>query len=144
MYQKPVILVNDDLAEGVYAASGSSTDCWEVSGGSVQDYNGSHHVFEISAKHSTDVTHITTQVVYTFTFSAPVTNAYSESDFVTTFSGSTVTVTRNLHANGYNSGDNVTFKVWVKAADEATTKGIALTSISYVCRHETNVQGGID
>lgn len=143
MYKKPVILVNDDLAEGVYAASGAeSTNCWTVDGKSVQDWNGSHNVFEIHSHHSTDVTHITTEVVYTITFSEPLSDAYSE--FASSFSGSTVTVTRNLHANGYHSGDDVTFKVWAKAADEATTKGLSITSISYTCRHETNVQGGID
>ena len=143
MYKKPLILVNDDLAEGVYAASGAG-DCWAVSGRSVQDWNGSHNVFEMCAVHSKDAAHNTTQVVYTYTFSAPVTNAYAEGGLDCQYSGNTVTVTRNLHANGYHSGDNVTFKVWVRAADEATTKAIALTGISYVCRHEENVQGGID
>lgn len=142
MYNKPLILVNDDLAEGVYADSGSSTDCWDVDGYSVQDWNGSHHVFEISAFHHTDVTHITTQVVYTITFSQALTNAYSEFDC--SYSGNTVVVTRDLHANGYYSGDSVTFKVWAQAADEGSTKALTLTGISYVCRHETNVQGGLD
>ena len=146
-YEKPVVIENEDLAEGVFAASGdsgSSSDCWTVSGRSVQDWNGSHNVFEMSAVHSTGVTHITTQVTFIYTFSTPITDAYAEAGFSTTVSGNTVTVVRDLHANGYHSGDNVTFKVWVKAADEATTKAIALTGISYTCRHETNVQGGND
>lgn len=144
MYRKPIIISADDLMEGVYADSGSntSTDCWNVSGGSVQDWNGSHNVFEMHSIHSTAAAHITGEVVYTFTFSAPLTAAYSE--FPSSFSGNTVTVTRNLHANGYHSGDDVTFKVWVKAADEATTKSLTLTGTSYVCRHDVNVQGGID
>ena len=143
-YIKPVVLGNDDLAEGVYAASGSteSTDCWTVDGRSVQSWNGSHNVFEMSAQHSSGVAHITTQVVFTYTFSAPLTDASSEFD--SSFSGNTVVVTRNLHANGYYSGDDVTFKVWVSAGDQAATEALTLTGISYVCRHETNVQGGID
>ena len=146
MYKKPIIIDAMELFEGVYAESGSntSTDCWDVGGSSVQDWNGSHNVFEMYANHSTSVTHITTQVTFVYTFSAPITDAYSESDNSVTFSGNTVTVVRNLHANGYHSGDRVTFKVWVKAADEATTKSLALTGTSYTCRHETNVQGGID
>ena len=145
-YESPVVLKNEELAEGVFTASGadgaSSTDCWTVGSTSVQDWNGSHHVFQIEAKHSTDVVHITTQVVYTIKFSAPLENAYSEFDC--TFSGNTAVVTRDRHANGYNSGDNVTFKVWAQGADEATTKALSITGISYVCRHETNVQGGND
>lgn len=146
MYEKPVVLGSDDLAEGVFAASGgggnSSTDCWTVGGRSVQDWNGSHNVFEMSATHSKAVTHITSKVVYTYTFSQPIVNAYSEFD--SGFSGNTVTVTRDRHANGYYSGDDVTFKVWVQCADEATTKAVTLTGISYVCYHEVNVQGGYD
>ncbi len=144
-YRKPVAMAATGAAEGVFAASGdgsSSTDCWTVSGRSVQDWNGSHNVFEIAAHHSTEVTHITTQVVYTITFSSPIKDAFSEFDC--TFSGNTAVVTRDLHANGYYSGDSVTFKVWAQAADEAATKSLAITGISYVCRHETNVQGNID
>lgn len=151
-YEKPVVVSNDDVFEGVYAASGAgigggggdatSTDCWSVSGRSVQDWNGSHNVFEISAQHSTGVTHITSQVTYVITFSNSLTDAYSE--FTSSFSGNTVTVVRDLHANGYHSGDTVTFKVWAKGSDEATTKSLAISGISYVCRHEVNVQGGID
>lgn len=149
MYKRPLILLNDDLAEGVYAdGSGntatSSTDCWDVGGKSVQDWNGSHNVFEMWSNHHTDVEHITTEVTYTYTFSSPITDAYAEAGFKTTVSGNTVTVVRDLHANGYKSGDRVTFKVWVKCADEATTKAVDMTNVSYVCRHEVNVQGKID
>ena len=150
-YEKPIAISNEDFAENVFMASGgvsadgsSSTDCWTVGGRSVQDWNGSHNVFEMSAKHSTSVTHITTKVVFTYTFSNTITDAYSEGGNGVEFSGNTVTVTRNLHANGYYSGDGVTFKVWAKSIDEASTKALALTGITYVCRHETNVQGGND
>lgn len=140
-YEKPFVLLDEGIGEGVFMASGSS-DCWTVSARSVQDWNGSHNVFEVSAVHSTSVVHISSNVEFKFTFSQPVTDAYSE--FPSTFSGNTVVVNRNLHANAYNSGDRVTFKVWVKAADEATTKGISCNGITYKCTHETNVQGGID
>ncbi|MCM1191351.1 MAG: hypothetical protein NC123_07010 [Butyrivibrio sp.] len=142
-YEKPVVLANEDVAEGVYTASGeTSTDCWTVEAKSVQDWNGSHHVFEISCKHSTDVVHISSQTKVSLTFSTSVTDAYSE--FPCTFSGTQVTVTRQLHANAYNSGDNMTYKVWVKAADEATTKLITCESATITCTHAVNVQGGFD
>ena len=146
-YERPTVVEFDDMAEGVFAASGdagSSSDCWTVGGRSVQSWNGSHNVFEMSAVHSTGVTHITTQVTFVYTFSVPIDEAYAEAGFATSVSGNQVTVVRDLHANGYYSGDNVTFKVWVKSGDQATTEAIALNSISYTCRHETNVQGGID
>lgn len=145
-YQKPIVLLNEDLAEGVYAASGgggdTSTDCWTVTPVSVQDWSGSHHIFEIRCTHSNTVEHISGATTVTLKFSAPVTDAYSE--FPCTFSGSTVTITRTLLADAYNSGDNMTYKVWVKAADEAATKSISCTDATITCKHETNVQGKYD
>lgn len=142
-YVSPEAFVSNEVMEGVYMASGASTsDCWNVSGKSVQDWNGSHNVFEISAKHSSDVEHITSKVIYKITFNHPIVDAYSE--FESYFNGSTVVVTRNLHANGYKSGDAVTFKVWAKANDEATTKSLAITNIDYKCEHSVNVQGKYD
>ena len=143
-YEKPVVLVNEELAEGVYAASGAqvSTDCWTVEAVSVQDWDGSSHVFEVRCKHSTDVVHISTKTDVTLTFSNTVTDARSE--FSCSYSGSTVNVSRELHANAYNSGDTMTYKVWVKAADEATTKAITCTYAGISCTHAVNVQGGFD
>ena len=146
-YEKPMVMVADGLSEGVYAASGAaagetSTDCWTVSGRSVQDWNGSHNVFEISAKHSTAVEHISGETTVTIVFNNNITDAYSE--FPCSFSGNTATVTRTLLADAYKSGDSVTYKVWAKAADEATTNGLAISSIGITCKHETNVQGKYD
>ena len=124
-YEKPMVMVNDGLSEGVYAASGATeaADCWTVDPVSVQDWNGSHHVFEIRCVHSTAVQHISSATTVTLTFSNALTDAYSE--FPSSFSGTNVTVTRELHANAYKSGDTMTYKVWVKA-----------------CTKTVNVQGG--
>jgi len=178
-YERPVVLLNEELAEGVYAASGAApeepynppeatpapdggagggsaptptptptpdeavtTDCWTVDPVSVQDWNGSHHVFEIRCVHSNSVEHISSNTEVVLTFSGSVTDAYSE--FPCSFSGSTVTINRTLLADAYKSGDNMTYKVWVKAADEATTKSISCTGATISCTHETNVQGKYD
>ena len=143
-YEKPVLDVVAGFSENVYMASGNNGggDCWVVSGTSDQDLAGSCHVFVVKATHSNQVEHISTGVTYVITFSAPV--VYSYSEFPCTYSGNTVVVTRELHANGYKSGDNVTFKVWAQAADEATTKALAITGISWSCQHATNVQGKYD
>lgn len=137
-YEKPVVLVNDGWSEGVFAASGDP-ECWTIDPVSVQDWNGSHHVFEIRCKHSTSVEHISSATTVTLNFSAPLTDAYSE--FECTYSGSTVTVVRTLLADAYKSGDQMTYKVWVKAADEATTKGISCTGATIKCTKTVNVQG---
>ncbi len=141
-YEKPLILANEDIAEGVYAASGAgSADCWTVAPVSVQDWTGSHHVFEIRCVHSATVEHISSAATVEVTFDKTITDAYSEANFSCSFSGSTVTVTRELLANAYKSGDNVTYKVWVKAADEATTKTLTVKSATITCTKTVNVQG---
>lgn len=143
-YVKPIVLSNEELAEGVYAASGGipEGDCWTVKASSVQDWNGSHNVFEVTAVHSKDYKHISIETVVTLTFSETLTDAYSE--FPCTFSGNTVTVTRTLLADGYMSGDTYTYKVWVSTGNEATTKAIECTNVSIRGVKDYNVQGEID
>lgn len=140
-YEKPIIVVNEEVSEGVYASSGSidSADCWTVTPVSVQDWNGSHHVFEIQCIHSNAVEHISSATTITLTFDRPVNDAYSE--FPCTFSGNTVTITRELHANAYKSGDTMTYKVWVRGIDEADTKGISCVGAGIECNKSVNVQG---
>lgn len=145
-YEKPVLSLVENIGEGVYMASGEtgvSTDCWTYGVRSVQSWSGSHNVFEVSAAHSTAVEHISSKVVYTIVFSAPLTDAYSEFEG-TTWSGNTVTVVRELHANAYKSGDSVTFKVWAKAADQASTEALTGYVQKVECTHTTNVQGKLD
>ncbi|MDD7404077.1 MAG: hypothetical protein SO170_05510 [Butyribacter sp.] len=140
-YEKPDAVVIQEVSEGVYVASGDSGsgDCWTVSAKSVQDWNGAYHVFEVKCKHSASVEHISSASTVRLTFSAPLTDAYSE--FTTKFSGNSVTIVRELHANAYKSGDTMTYKVWVKAADEATTKGLACQGATISCKKSVNVQG---
>jgi hypothetical protein len=139
MLEKPSVVLMDDLAEGVFAASG----CWSGSVASTQDWNGSHHVFEIRLTHSKEVEHISTACTITLAFTGPVIDAYTEdSDWSCSVNGTTVTVTRINHANAYKSGEKVTYKVWAKSVDEATTKALSCSITSYDCSKQTNVQGG--
>ena len=72
-YEKPIVLANEELAEGVYAASGGN--CWAPTITSVQDYVDGKHVFEVGNSHSTDVEHISESYTIEITCSAPVTVA---------------------------------------------------------------------
>lgn len=137
-YVTPMILANEELSEGVYAASGSA-DCWTVDAYSVQEFNNSHQVFEVHCVHSDTVEHISSASTVVLVFNYPVVDAYSEFD--TSVSGNTVTIVRSLLADSYKSGDNVTYKVWVQASDEATTKALAVQGASISCTKSVNVQG---
>lgn len=145
-YERPIVVINDDLAEGVYAASGLPTgpkgtsDCWDFEIYSVQDSNGSHQVFEIKLRHHTGMEHISSATTVSVTFSSTLSDAYAEFD--STFSGSTITITRVLLADAYNDGDWVTYKIWAKGTDEATTKALTVTDVSLSCTKSINVQGG--
>ena len=136
-YKKPLFVMTDSVSEGVYMASGDST-CWTARARSVQDWNGSHNVFEITATHTPAVQHIYTAVTIEMTFNNVIKEAYSENNWNCIVAG-----TRENHGNGYGSGDNAGgFKVWVKSIDEATTKGLECTGCSPRCHSAVNVQGG--
>lgn len=140
-YAKPVVLANDEVAEGVYAGSGKEPNCWTVDPVSVQDWNGWGHEFEIRCKHSADVEHISAATTVTLTFSAPLIQATAQG-YECSFSGKKVTITRTSLADSYKSGDTMSYKVIVQAADEATTKGITCTGATISCDKQVNVQGG--
>lgn len=142
-YQKPAVVLNEGLAEGVFAASGEP-ECWTVNPVSVQDWDGARHVFEIRCVHSNTVKHISSATTVTLTFNNTVKYAYAEAGHQTTYSGNTVQVVRELHANAYQSGDTMTYKVFVESSDEAMTKALACTGATIKCTHQTNVQGEYD
>ncbi len=147
-YEKPVLTANEYLAEGVYAASGSSDtvgeevsgDCWTVSVTKDQTDAGGYCTFRVAATHSQSVTHISTKTVVTIQFSDAVTSAEFEG-FTASVSGTTVTLTRESHANAYYSGDNFNtlLKIW-----SDNYKTIDVVSSGITCTHAVNVQGGYD
>ncbi len=142
-YSKPNVIADEGLSEGVYMASGAGEpECWTIDAVSVQDWNGSHHVFEIRCVHSTAAVHISSATEVVLTFNTALIDAYSE--FPCTFSGNMATVNRTLHANAYKSGDTMTYKVWVQADSEAATKALYVTNATITCTKTVNVQGGYD
>lgn len=130
-YKKPVIELMPGQAESIYAASGS--ECWSTSATSTQNWNGTYNVFRINATHTSKMEHASESTVFTITFNNTITKAYSE--FPCNFYGNTVEVTRALHANGYPSGDNVSFTLSVASSDEASTKALQVINITQQCNY---------
>lgn len=138
-YVKPVVLVNEELAEGVYAASGAG-DCWSIGVTSDQEWNGKGHTFRIQINHSDKVEHISTQSTAVLTFNYPV--EVKECEFPAVANGNTVTITRTQHANAYQSGDQANYLLVVSTGDEATTRALACTGKKIMDTGITeNVQG---
>lgn len=143
-YEKPVVLANEELAEGVYAASGTGTpECWTIDVVSVQKWTGVAQNFEVRCVHSSDVEHISDATTITVTFSSALDES-SYAEFPSTVSGNTITVTRTLLADAYKSGDNMTFKIWAVASgkDQAATEALYVTDKTIRCTKVINVQGG--
>lgn len=141
-YEKPVVMVNDDLAEGVYAASGAT--CWSITGSSSQNWNGSGHIFEFHATHSTSVQHISNGFTAKITFNYNIASvSHMDAEGSVGSSGNVVTATVGTFGNAYHSGDNRSFKLIVSTGDEATTKLLSITGMEiYDCDWSANVQGG--
>lgn len=141
-YVKPMIIPNEELAEGVYASSGSSADCWSVEAVSSQYWDGAYHVFEVHMEHDIHAGHVSTAQTITLSFSGDITAI--RCDFPCTFSGNTVTITREVWEDIFLSGTNVTFNLWVQAADQAATEQLYCTGATITCTSQTNDQGGYD
>ncbi len=139
-YEKPVVTVNDGLAEGVYAASGAT--CWSITGSSVQDWNGSYHIFQFEAVHSTSVQHISNGFKAKITFNHNITFANNQQG-TASVSSNVVTAEVGTFGNAYGSGDRREFKLELSTGDRATTELLSIVGMEiYDCDWTVNVQGG--
>jgi len=140
-YVKPVVLATEDTSEGIYTASGVvDSDCWTVDVTKDQDDAGGYSTFRVAARHSDSAEHISSKTVVEVVFDQTVTGAEFEG-FGAEASGNMVTLTRESHANAYQSGDNFNslLKIW-----SPEYKTIQVVSAGISCTHEVNVQGKYD
>jgi hypothetical protein len=162
-YARPIAVVNDDVAESVFAASGfqvteelnangdavnpltgavlednEGSECWTVASELVQmNSNGNgENIYQIRIVHSTSLEHLSNGTKVSLMFNQNVKDARSE--FPTEVSGSVVTVNRELLGDSYRSGDQATFKVWATGDDYKT---LQIVHGICVCNKAINVQG---
>ncbi|MCR4675304.1 MAG: hypothetical protein K5675_09850 [Lachnospiraceae bacterium] len=83
-YEKPIVITNDDVAEGVFLASGSSDKTQSMVKTSTQNW-GSNGCATYSANVSGDG-----HVVLEATFDQTITNAWADHNCETSYSGKTV------------------------------------------------------
>ena len=129
-YEKPIVMINEELAEGVYAASGQSVDCWIidkngettnfVAGDSSREFQFNAHHFSIEVGHAPDS-------VWVVSFSQTITEVVSCSGLYTEINGTTVKV--------YNKWSNANEKEeWGFALRVACASPETVTiSSSYIC-----------
>ena len=152
-YESPVVLNYEDLAEGVYAASGTPEDaaaadaalgvdkkdeCWTVTVEKVQviAHEGLAK-FRVKGNHRGTV-HISTKSTVTVVFNRTVDSAYFDAG-TTSVNGATVVIERESHANAYGVADNYDCNLEIHCDDPET---LAVVSSSIVCTKAPNVQGG--
>lgn len=146
-YMKPTVLEVEDIAEGIYAASGENIEenndredqCWTID--ITKDQVIAHEgiaKFRIKATHPNAV-HISRATTVVIIFNQAITSARFEG-FDVSISGATVTLVRQSHGNAYNSLDEYNSLLEVTCKDPD-----ALTTVSYTidCTKDYNVQGGI-
>lgn len=138
-YERPVVMVNEELAEGVYAASGVvDGECWTVDVQWAQTVDDNNVNFRVVANHPDTVAHISTASTVTVVFSHDVASAKFE-NFDVSVSGNVVTITRENHGNSYYSADQYNTLLELKTPH---AREISVVSSSIVCTKTVNVQGG--
>ena len=156
-YEKPIVKIEDDAVEMVYAdGSGlneatlpsdltkgalqivNDGDCWSVDvvKGNTVPHEG-YCNFRVIAVHSNTMQHISKKTTITITFNQTITNARFEG-FVATANGNTVVLERESHGNSYNSGDRIDTNLQVYCADPANCEP---TGYEIDCTKTVNVQG---
>lgn len=109
-YEKPMVMVNEGLAEGVYAASG---DCWKNLQAEITDYNTSPGPqVSVSMKHVNEDMHlssITMTLYFNQTITAATGSGWNRTPDYLGESGSTVVIQVNIGTSNPNEelGGNV-------------------------------------
>lgn len=173
-YEKPMVYMNDDLAEGVYAAnvSGSPIDkageCWTIVATAVPNNSTTGNpgwnkaAYELTGTHSTEYQHISASTTIYLSFSGDnITKV--EVDGVAVMVGATGT----SNQIGYNGKpawtltvkDSNNLVIVRNLLADSYNSGdrfnynilfygengtTVVTNIAYTCEHQVNVQGGMD
>lgn len=134
-YEKPVAIVNDDAAEGVYAASGagSGVNCYTVNAYIHQtpEIGRENYCIQANAVHAATDGHHSTEQVLTLYFNQPVTYDWCSSANATYVSGNgtnTLVIKYNYHNN---TNENIGLgDIYVASVD-----GLAVTGGKLECNY---------
>lgn len=134
-YEKPIVLANSELSEGVYAASGTygGSDCYTPNAYITQtpDTGRENYCIQVNGSHAAgDGGHTTDSQTLVMTFNQPVEYVSSNGSNVRLSpDGCTLYIDYTYHSN---SSDNIGLgDVYVKSAGE----GLAVTGTELVCNH---------
>jgi len=107
-YERPIVVVNDELAEGVYAASGSAggSTCYAASAYIHQrpELGRGDYRIQMNAQHTAGDGHHSGEQVFHVSFNKPVTYKGSNGTLKSGDGTTNLVVTFNYHNNG---NDNI-------------------------------------
>lgn len=140
-YEKPIVLANSELSEGVYAASGpyqaTGSDCYKAGANTTQapEYGRGSFCLHVDGKHNSvdGDGHATDSQTLVLTLSNPVEVVASQGKNVTVSpDGYTVYIDYSYHNN---SSDNIGLSdVYVRTKD-GTESGLTVTDTQFICNH---------
>ena len=129
-YEKPVVMINEEVAEGVYAASGCWTFTYELTPNNDVYNEGTGCEIKIKGYHNNPETHLA-YFVLTVVLDQPILSVPSFSGANScTFSGNSLVLGWNIGT--YNSTEKKEFCVRV-AVEDATTLKVLTDECSYTC-----------
>lgn len=127
-YSKPMILANEDLSEGVYAASGAASDCYSAEASIHQrpQVGMTNYKLQVNAKHAATDGHSTEKQTVILTFNQNVTYVWSHGTCVGGDGTQTLRIEYTYHNNPQ---ENIGFgEVEVSAGE-----GLSITGCEVVC-----------
>lgn len=132
-YKKPVVLLNEELSEGVYAASGS--DCYTCSARITQKPATGmlNYVIQFDAKHLATADHHSTAQTLVITFNKPVDYVSSQGKLASGDGTSTLEINYNYHNN---APDNIGLGDLKVMPVDGSWDGLEVTNVYLVCNME--------
>lgn len=125
-YERPVVIVNSDLAEGVYAASGAG--CYSASAWITQPPEGGrdYYVIQANSNHSPTDGHHSAQQTLVINFNQPVTYVGSQGTCVGGDGTATLRIDYSYHNNGYEY-------IGLGDINVKSDPGLSITSCAMYC-----------
>lgn len=129
-YVKPMVVINESLAESVYMASGWGTECYTVDAKIHQtpEPGRENYRIQFNAVHAASDGHHSSDQILTITFNQPVNFATSDGKYI---SGNGTTVL-NVDYDYHNNANENTGAGYVEVQSEA---GLAIQGAILSCNH---------
>lgn len=130
-YERPIVLVNEELAEGVYAASGAGSDCYTVTAYIHQTPETGRGDFriQVDAKHAAGDGHHSGQQTLVLYFNQNVTYKGSNGTLAGGDGTSSISINYTYHNNG---NDNIGLGDVIVESDA----GLSVTGAQVICNHD--------